>query len=47
MDYMGIGIIVEKDHFLCEQAREFPVDGFLNVLQSGNLHLELSMVQEV
>jgi hypothetical protein len=30
---MRVGIIVEKNHFLCEQARAFQLDGFLMALQ--------------
>jgi hypothetical protein len=28
---MGLGIVVEKDHFLCEEARVFHPDAFLQV----------------
>jgi hypothetical protein len=29
MDIMGVGIVVKKDHFLCQQASTFHPDGFL------------------
>jgi hypothetical protein len=29
----GVGLVVVKDNFLCEQARMFPLDGFLQVSQ--------------
>jgi hypothetical protein len=38
---LWVSIVVEKDHFLCEQARAFPLDGFPSgaaVLCSSGLH---------
>lgn len=34
----GAGIVVKRNHLLCEQAREFPLDGFLHILNLMTIH---------